>query len=56
MDDALKKRLILIAAIFIAVIALYYLASPYHNCIRSTDIKKALQEDAVPWCTKFTRW
>lgn len=56
MDSEFKNKLLIIAIIFAVVMAIYYLTSPYQNCIRSTDMKKALQEDVVPWCTKFTRW
>ena len=56
MDSDLKKRLLIIAIIFAVVMAIYYLTSPYQNCIRSTDMKKALQEDVVPWCIANTRW
>lgn len=59
MDDELKKKLIVIAAIFVAVIGIYYLTSPYQNCMRSTDAKNSFKEDPsrlALFCTKFTRW
>ena len=48
MDNETKQKLIVIAAVFIAAIAFYYLASPYQNCIRD-----AINEGA---CIRNTRW
>ena len=35
MDQDLKNKLIVIVSITISIVALYFLISPYQNCVRS---------------------
>jgi len=44
-----KQILIIIAVIVISIIGLYYLMSPYLNCLR-------LGYEKPHWCLKDTNW
>jgi hypothetical protein len=53
-----KQILIIIAVIVISIIGLYYLMSPYQNCLRLgevTSLRKLLYEKPH-WCLKDTNW
>ena len=43
------RPLVLIGVVFIAIAALYFLVSPYQNCLRDSDRSSAV-------CTRFTAW
>lgn len=48
MDNEFVKKLILIGVVAAVVVALYYIMSPYQNCVRSGYSE---------WqCTKMTSW
>ena len=51
MDSDLKKKLILIGAVFMAVVSFYYIASPYQNCKRNTggDVDGHCFTASVSW-------
>ncbi len=36
MEEKTKQILIIICAVFVAITVLYYIASPYQNCVRNT--------------------
>ena len=48
MEEKDKKNLIKIGIAIVIVLALYYVFSPYQNCMRA--------EDFSSWCTQATQW
>jgi hypothetical protein len=53
MDENFKKKLILIAVISGVILVLYYIMSPYQNCIR--EFKRTGSTHYV-WCSAKTSW
>ncbi|MBI5006687.1 MAG: hypothetical protein HZB95_06120 [Nitrosomonadales bacterium] len=50
MDDDTKKKLILVGVVAVAILAIYYVVSPYQNCVRSKG------NGFAGWCTMHTGW
>ena len=49
MDSDLKKKLVLVGAVFAAALTFYFIVSPYQNCIRDSNRTAA-------FCTAKTTW
>ena len=49
MDNNTKQKLIVVAAVFIAAVAFYYIASPYQNCSRSNPDRELLCAVKTAW-------
>jgi hypothetical protein len=55
MNEDLKKNLILLGAIFVAVVLLYYIMSPYQHCMRMMDARGTEFSGRFA-CIHETRW
>jgi hypothetical protein len=53
MDENFKKTLISLSLIVGVVLVLYYIMSPYQNCVREFD---RLGRTNTLWCSANTRW
>ncbi len=52
-NKQLRNYLILMVAVIVGVLALYYLMSPYQNCVRDIDADRASQ---FVLCVENTSW
>jgi hypothetical protein len=55
MNEDLKKKLILLLAIFVAIVLLYYIMSPYQHCMRMMDAREASFGERFA-CFRETGW
>ena len=53
MDDNFKKTFISMSLIVVVILVLYYIMSPYQNCVREFD---RLGRTNTLWCSEKTRW
>jgi len=52
--SALERSLIIIGVVFLLIVAFYYLASPYQNCIKNSDTP--VSDGQRIWCMRNTSW
>jgi len=52
--SALERNLIIIGVVFLLIVAFYYVASPYQNCIKNRDAP--VSDSRRDWCMRNTSW
>lgn len=48
--------LIKVVIVLVAIVGLYYLVSPYQNCVRDNAVGDTERYQVSEWCQKNTSW
>ena len=53
-----KKPIVIVVIVVVAIVGLYFLISPYQNCVRNQTALKAEGKHPanIQWCIKYTSW
>jgi hypothetical protein len=55
-NDKLRNAIILMAAAALFVLAIYFIASPYQNCVRGLNGAPAGKLKVVQYCSANSTW
>ena len=56
MDNEFLKRLVIIVVLLGVLVAMYYIASPYQNCMRELGSRNVIDTGMVMACHRATSW